>query len=1234
MNQPKLSGLLIKLPQGAGAALAGPALSAAGAGFTIEPLFTTTPPSNIGGALAALPGPSWQWFVARPSASVEGANPWELAHEAIAPQLGLGPGSPVFAEPDLVQEWPYENPLIRDSQFAAAEEICAFNDQIQKLPRGPAAFAWHLGDDFSQLLAARASAGAPGAGGRIRIAHLDTGYDRNHATFPKHVRLDLQRNFMDDQSPKDAHDPGARGILKNPGHGTGTLGILAGNRFRFAANGQVVFDDFVGGAPEAEIVPLRVGKSVVQLLTSSVAAGISYAADLCNDTSSCVHVMSMSMGGVASQAWAEAVNKAYEAGILYVAAAGNNFSAGFFGFPTRSIVYPARFRRVIAACGVMANARPYYGLSFGTMQGNFGPASKMATALSAYTPNIPWAEIGCEKIVDMDGQGTSAATPQIAAAAALYLQKHRVLFDATRYPEAWMRVEAVRQALFTSADKSADGGSSEKLGNGILQAERALAMAPPPATSLQRTREDNAALPFLRVLTGLGVATNDASHRMLALEATQLTQSWGRTDVPNPVESVLSDPDVPADAISPVQRRQFLEALSEHPQASRQLKQHVKAALNNTPAPPATGKRKPVPRGKKVAASELDGLPAQGAPAGKGFVPPPPPFRRLRGFAIDPSLSTKLDTAPVSTICYPVPWENVQPGPVGEYLEVIDLDPASKCCYEPVNLDHPILLAQDGLPPSEGTPQFHQQMVYAVASLTINNFERALGRRTLWRPGPSPNPKNPKDDSFFVRRLRVHPHALRERNAYYSPQKIALLFGYFNATTNVPDEHMAGGMVFTCLSHDIIAHETTHALLDGMNRCFLRPSNPDVHAFHEAFADLVALFQHFTFPEILRHQISATRGSIRNQQNFLGELAGEFGRGAGMRQALRDAIGKTENGVWKPHQPNPAEYQTITEPHARGAILVAAVFDAFLSIYERRIADLVRLASDGTGILRPGAIHPDLVQRMADEAAKSAHHVLAMCIRALDYCPPADITFGEFLRAIITADYDLVEDDDLNYRVSFIEAFRRRGIYPPDVRTLSVSSLLWRGPHNEGHGPSQQLQDGLARLRSYADDNVYTDSREKTFHLERTMRREIHRRLREHFESVSGPADAAYLGLDPARRFEVRSARFAYRTSPDGGMQPQLILGLLQQEQVPVDPADPNGDKMRFEGGCTVVADLRESRIRYCIRKNVNSKNRLARQQEFAMAARETLRATYLGARPLDDADDDGEPFALLHRGL
>ncbi len=615
------------------------------------------------------------------------------------------------------------------------------------------------------------------------------------------------------------------------------------------------------------------------------------------------------------------------------------------------------------------------------------------------------------------------------------------------------------------------------------------------------------------------------------------------------------------------------------------------------------------------------------------FEPPDPVFRALRAYGLDPSLATRLDTARVSEVTIRVPWEPLTPGPIGAYLEVVDVDPASDCAYAPIDLDHPALLAQDGLAPSEGTPQFHQQMVYAVASLTIRQFERALGRKTFWRPRTVAG-----GNVTFVPRLRIHPHALREANAYYSPDAVALLFGYFNASEEGSGDHLPGAQVFTCLSHDIVAHETTHALLDGMYRRFLSPTNPDVLAFHEAFADIVALFQHFTFPEILRHQIASTRGQIRSLESLLGQLAGEFGRAAGRRTALRDAIGTLVDGVWVPVQPDPRLYRTTDQPHERGAILVAAVFDAFLSIYERRTADLVRLATQGTGVPGPGAIHPDLVHRLAAEAAKAAQHVLTMCIRALDYCPPVDVTFGEYLRALVTADLDLVRDDDLEYRIAFIEAFRRRGIYPREVRSLSVESLCWRSPALDETPPSARLEDSLERLRAHAQAYMYAESggsrtepRAKLFDLEQRVRHDLHGWLSTHLRSgAAGRRDAAFLGLDPSHPFEVHGARFAHRAGPDGNIEPQLLVSLLQQVPVPIDPADPAGGTMAFEGGCTIVADLWHRRIRYCIRKHVGSVDRLRRQQAFAARTAAATARLYFAGHP----DDAGEPFAALHRGV
>ena len=193
-----------------------------------------------------------------------------------------------------------------------------------------------------------------------------------------------------------------------------------------------------------------------------------------------------------------------------------------------------------------------------------------------------------------------------------------------------------------------------------------------------------------------------------------------------------------------------------------------------------------------------------------------PPHRRLRVYTFDPSLATQLETSLINQTVLQVPWEKLDKGPVGEYLEIVDYDAPSGCFYAPVELDDSNLLAQDGLAPSEGNPKFHQQMVYAVAMSTIQNFELALGRKALWAPDFKRDPKTREvTDARPVHKLRVYPHALREANAYYSPDKKALLFGYFPSVLANPGENLPGGLVFTCLSHDIVAHETTHAVLDG-----------------------------------------------------------------------------------------------------------------------------------------------------------------------------------------------------------------------------------------------------------------------------------------------------------------------------------------------------------------------------------------------------------------------------------
>lgn len=459
---------------------------------------------------------------------------------------------------------------------------------------------------------------------------------------------------------------------------------------------------------------------------------------------------------------------------------------------------------------------------------------------------------------------------------------------------------------------------------------------------------------------------------------------------------------------------------------------------------------------------------------------PRPAVRRLKVYAFDPQASVTLSTAVINDFVIELPWEErwesrLEVGPVNDYVEVIDFDPAAGLFYAPIDLNHPDLLAQNGLDPSEGRPQFHQQMVFAVVMRTIRAFERALGRVVLWARDDQVSYKDEQlslVERNFTQRLRIHPHALREANAYYSPAKRALLFGYFK-----PDGHNAdvqASWVFTCLSQDIIAHETTHAILHGMRQRSIEPSNIDAMAFHEAFADIVALLQHFSMSAVVRQLLADSGGSLR-EAGLLGGLGDQFGRATGRNGALRYALQALGERLASKEDSAEGINETIarlratTEAHARGGFLVAAVFDAFVTIYERRTADLFHLAQARRA---PGAgLGPDLVGRLADEACKAADQVMQMCVRALDYMPPVDLRFGEYLRGIITADTDLVPHDPLRYRIAFVEAFKRWGITAPGCISMAPDSLLWDPPRLEDYPEILRMAETQlgGRLRDPAD---------------------------------------------------------------------------------------------------------------------------------------------------------------------
>lgn len=654
----------------------------------------------------------------------------------------------------------------------------------------------------------------------------------------------------------------------------------------------------------------------------------------------------------------------------------------------------------------------------------------------------------------------------------------------------------------------------------------------------------------------------------------------------------------------------------------------------------------------------------------------PPTYRRLRIFAFDPSLATRLETAEMNQLIIQIPWENLEEGPVGEYVEVVDYDPASGVFYEPVNLADANIIATNGLPPSESNPQFHQQMVYAVAMTTIKQFERALGRVAFWADRSEWDQATENRVDQFVARLRIYPHALRDKNAYYSPKKKAVLFGYF-PVTKADKYNTPGTLIFTCLSHDIIAHEVTHALLDGVHPRFNEPTNIDVHAFHEAFADIVALFQHFSYPQVLESQILKTRGDFETE-NLLGQLAQEFGRATGGRSALRDALGGTNAaGRWEPKKPDGNLLQKITAPHARGAILVAAVFRAFVIIYRKKTQDLLRIATQGTGRLPDGDIHPDLTRRLSREAASCADRVLQMCIRAIDYCPPVDITFGDLLRGIITADLDYAPQDD-EYRIVFIQSFRDWGIYPRGVISMGIDSLTWpsgdelmRNLVSTQYSDSEEEIELKVQAETKKKDEMESDmksrflknidnwnlesDRYKVWQLLRKLRIQVHGWLHdgdhvgkaygELFGLVIYDSDAkptVYRDKNNDPTLEIHSVRPALRHTIAGSYKTDIVIEVTQRRRGYFDPKvqeekdkpgaiqDKRGD-FTYRAGCTILIDAAKQTVRRVIRTpgDINSDTQLEKVRNYLLGKYGNTGNAFDAGIHSHHSD---EPFAILHQ--
>ena len=248
--------------------------------------------------------------------------------------------------------------------------------------------------------------------------------------------------------------------------------------------------------------------------------------------------------------------------------------------------------------------------------------------------------------------------------------------------------------------------------------------------------------------------------------------------------------------------------------------------------------------------------------------------------------------------------------------------------------------------------------------------------------------------------------------------------------------------------------------------------------------------------------------------------------------------------------------------------------------------------------------------RLCDEASSLARVFFRLCVRALDYSAPVDITFGSYLRSIVTADFDLHPQDEIGIRDAIMQSFRLRGIMPEGAEFFSDDSICWpRAPEN--FPPVVGLD--------FGDPNGLT----------REQKNKAGDLLRAYVTK-----NGKLLGFSPGVPVVVPSFHPVFRINTDGSLRTDMVVEAVQTVEKDFNPAAPKFGKIKFRGGATLIiskpvvgepgADKNESRIRYVISKNLTPQ-REKRQRRIG---------EHLGLDGKSERSRFQINFTMLHGGM
>jgi hypothetical protein len=289
--------------------------------------------------------------------------------------------------------------------------------------------------------------------------------------------------------------------------------------------------------------------------------------------------------------------------------------------------------------------------------------------------------------------------------------------------------------------------------------------------------------------------------------------------------------------------------------------------------------------------------------------------------------------------------------------------------------------------------------------------------------------------------------------------------------------------------------------------------------------------------------------------------------------------------------------------HERGSILVAAVFEAFFDVYIRRAANAFQIYRSAGGIEREDLTSP-LADALCEVATRTAGEFFSICARAVDYLPPVDVTFGDFLRAVMTSEADFDPSDAEGIQDAWMQAFRKREILPNDATFFSMEGLRFEPFPDVIQVPNLPFGGPLGL--------TYEEQ-------QRTAKALV--------AFIDVPANKRALGLNPRLPYRIPSFHPVYRVNHKGSIRWDLVVEVVQ-----TSTGSSHGYPLR--GGTTMILSTHDitsggpkglAFLRYAICKPIGGPEGARRAQEHVAYFQEQ------GIKRNLDAESLRINFALLH---